>query len=260
MKIDWFTVIAQLVNFAILVLLLRRFLYRRVVEAMDARRAGIEAQLAAADAAKLEAVAEAEALRDERRELRQARDALLLAAREEAEVERRRLSDHAREEVAALRDQWEASLDRESAALTEELLTRARSGILEASRRALTELAGADLEGRMVEAFVHRLRALDEASRAALAAPSTAGEPAVVTTSAPLAPALQARVIAAARELLSPELHVVFEVAERRAAGIDLTLAGRRVAWGVEPWIEALEESLAATLAKDHQEEHGRAA
>ena len=43
MLIDWFTVAAQAINFLILVLLLRRFLYGPIVKAMDDREAAINA-------------------------------------------------------------------------------------------------------------------------------------------------------------------------------------------------------------------------
>ena len=47
MLIDWFTVVAQIVNFLILVALLKRFLYGPLIRAIDARENGIAAQIAA---------------------------------------------------------------------------------------------------------------------------------------------------------------------------------------------------------------------
>ena len=49
MLIDWFTVIAQVVNFLILVWLLKRFLYRPILDAIDAREKRIASELADAD-------------------------------------------------------------------------------------------------------------------------------------------------------------------------------------------------------------------
>ena len=49
MLIDWFTVVAQIVNFLVLVALLKHFLYGRLVEAIDAREKRIAARLAEAD-------------------------------------------------------------------------------------------------------------------------------------------------------------------------------------------------------------------
>ena len=55
MLIDWFTVGAQIVNFLILVWLLKRFLYKPILDAIDAREKRIAAELADADTKKAEA-------------------------------------------------------------------------------------------------------------------------------------------------------------------------------------------------------------
>ena len=55
MLIDWFTVGAQLLNFVILVWLMKRFLYQPVLDAIAAREQKIAAELADAAATKAEA-------------------------------------------------------------------------------------------------------------------------------------------------------------------------------------------------------------
>jgi len=52
MLIDWFTVGAQALNFIILVWLLKRFLYKPILGAVDAREKRIAAELADAAARK----------------------------------------------------------------------------------------------------------------------------------------------------------------------------------------------------------------
>ena len=55
MLIDWFTVGAQALNFLILVWLLKRFLYKPILHAIDEREKRIAKELADADAKKAEA-------------------------------------------------------------------------------------------------------------------------------------------------------------------------------------------------------------
>ena len=55
MLIDWFTVGAQALDFIILVWLLKRFLYRPILNAVDAREQRIAAELADADEKRAEA-------------------------------------------------------------------------------------------------------------------------------------------------------------------------------------------------------------
>ena len=50
MQIDWFTVVAQIVNFLILVWLLKKFLYGPIIRAMDDRERRIASRLEEANA------------------------------------------------------------------------------------------------------------------------------------------------------------------------------------------------------------------
>ena len=70
MPIDWFTVVAQAINFLILVWLLKRFLYKPILHAIDEREKGIAAQLAQAEAKKAEAPEGARRLSAQERGLR----------------------------------------------------------------------------------------------------------------------------------------------------------------------------------------------
>jgi F-type H+-transporting ATPase subunit b len=55
MKINWFTFIAQIINFLILVWLLRHFLYKPILNAVDEREKKIAGQLKDAKADKADA-------------------------------------------------------------------------------------------------------------------------------------------------------------------------------------------------------------
>ena len=83
MLIDWFTVGAQVLNFLILVWLMKRFLYKPILHAIDAREKRIATELADADAKKAEA-------RTEREELRHKNEAARPAARRAHEQSDRR--------------------------------------------------------------------------------------------------------------------------------------------------------------------------
>src|SRR5689334_10661619 len=113
MLVDWFTVVAQIANFAILVWLLKRFLYRPVLEAMAARDARVRATVAAADEQKAAAVEERNCLHAEQEALARERESLLKSARDEAAALRSRLLDQTRNEAGLLRSEWRKALERE---------------------------------------------------------------------------------------------------------------------------------------------------
>ena len=103
MLIDWVTVGAQALNFLILVWLMRRFLYKPILGAIDAREKRIAAELADADAKKAEAQKERDEFQQKNEEFDQQRAALLRRATDEAKAERQRLIEEARGSADLLR-------------------------------------------------------------------------------------------------------------------------------------------------------------
>src|SRR5450755_4036363 len=96
MLIDWFTVCAQALNFLILVWLMKHFLYKPVLAAIDTREKLIASELADAAAKKTEAQKDRDDFQRKNAEFNQQRAALLSKATDEAKVERQRLMDEAR--------------------------------------------------------------------------------------------------------------------------------------------------------------------
>src|SRR5471032_3007808 len=129
MLIDWFTIISQVVNFLILVWLLKRFLYRPILNAIDAREKRIAKELADANAKKAEAQKERDEFQHKNEEIDQQRAALLSKATDEAKAERQRLLDEARTAADALAAKRQEALKSEQKSLSEALSRRVRDEV-----------------------------------------------------------------------------------------------------------------------------------
>jgi F-type H+-transporting ATPase subunit b len=146
MHFDWFTFALQTVNFAILVWLLHRFLYRPVLRLIDTRRAEIDKQYAEADMAEAKAKAELAACEGERGAIAAERAAALAQASAqaaEASAARRAQAEH---EAAELLDAARKTL------ATERGLAMAEA------RRAAVDL-GTDIAERLLDQVPVKLRA-----------------------------------------------------------------------------------------------------
>ena len=102
MLINWFTVCAQAINFLILVWLLKRFLYKPILNAIDERERGIATQLADAEAKKAEAQRDRDDFQHKNEAFDKERAALLKKATDVAGAERQRLLDEAKKDADAL--------------------------------------------------------------------------------------------------------------------------------------------------------------
>ena len=152
MLIDWFTVVAQLINFLVLVWLLKRFLYKPILDAIDAREQRVAAELADADEKRKEADSEREKFRQKNAEFDRQRAALMSQASGEAGAD-------------ALREKRMKTLLNDTHNLNQAISRRAQQEVFAIARKALADLASASLEERMGEVFIRRIRALDERPR-----------------------------------------------------------------------------------------------
>ena len=245
MLIDWFTVGAQALNFIILVWLLKRFLYKPILNAVDAREKRIAAELADADAKKAEAQKERDEFQYKNEEFDRQRAALMSKATDEAKAERQRLLDDARKAADALSAKRQGALRSEAQNLNQTIRRRTQREVFAIARKALTDLATASLEERTSEAFIRRLRTIDGKAKEGIAAAlKTASEPAVVRGAFDLPEAQRAAIQKALNETFSAEVPVRFETAPDLISGIELTTNGQKIAWSIADYLAALEKGV----------------
>jgi F-type H+-transporting ATPase subunit b len=251
MLVDWFTVVAQLLNFLILVWLMKRFLYKPILHAIDEREERIAAELADADAKRTEALKERNELQHKNEDLDRQRATLMSQATEEAAAERQRLLDHARKAAATLSSKRREALRNEERDIHQEISRRTRQEVFAIARKALGDLAGASLEERLSEVFTHRLRAMDPKTTEGLAtALHSAAAPALVRSAFELPAEQRAAIQTAINETLSADVPVRFETAPSLISGIELAINGQKVAWSIADYLTSL-ETVVEELIKD---------
>jgi F-type H+-transporting ATPase subunit b len=248
-RIDWFTLVAQIINFLVLVWLLRRFLYTRIVQAMADREAKIAGRLD--DAARIKAEAEQEAAdyREKTRELKAQQDDLLHQAEQQAEQRRHELVAGAREEARQIRNDEQEAMAAEWRGLTDELGMRLGQRSVDLARRSLADLATADLEAELVKVFLTRLAALpDDELQAMVQAARTHEATIEVRTAFPLQPDRMDALARALREYLGQGAEVSFEIRPELVLGIEVDVGTHQVAWNVAEHLEGLEDEFLAAL------------
>ena len=254
MLIDWFTVGAQALNFLILVWLMKRFLYKPVLNAIDAREKRIAKELADAAAKKAEAQKERDEFQQKNEKFDEQRAALLSKATDDAKAERKRLLDEARKAADALSAKRQETLINDAKNLNQAITRRTQDEVFAIARRALTDLATTSLEQRMSEAFTRRLHDMDDKTKGGLGeALKTASEPALVRTAFELPADQRAAIQNALNETFSADIHLRFETAPEVISGIELTTNGQKVAWSIADYLTSLEKGVGDLLKKKDQ-------
>ena len=245
MLIDWFTVGAQVLNFAILVWLMKRFLYKPIIHAIDAREKRVTKELADADAKKADAQKESDEFQHKNEEFDQQRVSLFSKATEDAQAERQRLLDEARKTAMALSLKRRETLRTDAHNLNQAISRRTQQEVFAIARKALTDLATTSLEERMGEVFTRRLREMDGKAKEGLAdALKTASDPAIVRSAFDLPAEQRTAIQNALNEIFSAEIHVRFETAPDVISGIELTTNGQKVAWSIADYLASMEKGV----------------
>lgn len=245
MLINWFTIVAQACNFLILVWLMKRFLYKPVLDAIDEREKRISTELANADAKKAEAQKESDGFSQKNKKFDQQRASLMKKATDEAQAERQRLLDEARNAAAALNQKQQESLKSEAQELYKAISLRVQHEVFAIAQKALTDLAGVSLEERMAGVFVCRLQEMDGEAKAGFAeAFKTNSDPALLRSVFDLPGEQRTLIQKAINEAFSAEISIQFETSPDLISGIELTANGQKLAWSIADYLGSLEKGV----------------
>ena len=249
MLIDWFTVGAQVVNFLVLVLLLKHFLYKPILAAIDAREKRIASELADADSKRAGAQKEREEFEGKNKALDAQRAQILGKAAEEAKTVRASLMADARKEAETLRAAQADALKNDRAKLSDEIAGMARDEVFQIARKTLADLATVTLEERIGEVFTRRLREMDPKEKGALAnALRTSAEPAVVRSAFEIGDQQRGAIQNALNECFASEVRLRFETGPVAICGIELTAGGQKLSWNIKGYLDVLDQKVGALL------------
>ena len=249
MIIDWFTVIAQTINFLILVALLKHFLYRPILNALDKREKAIAAAVTDAQTSKLTAEQAQDAFNQKNAAFEQERVALLNQAINEAKAERQSLIDAARQEAEVLRVQWQQGLINDYQNLGNDLTRRIQNEVFAITRKLLADLADESLEAKMVALFMQRLQHLAPEEREALKATfKSSPHELQLRTRYPLTVEQQTLLEQYVQSLLGSSQPLIFVQAPDLVTGLELSSKDYCLAWHSANYLATLEKGVANLL------------
>jgi len=242
MSVDLFTFAAQIVNFAILLLLLRRFLFKPIVSAMDKREKLIADRLSRAES--LEKIAAEKEARIETliKEFNADKQNLFARAAEEAANSRHKLEASARDEVDTLRKDWIEGFELERGAIAADLRQRSGRIMLSIMRRMFRDLADDELEQGIVRTFIKRLSQLPPAVRPGTG--RTGKSDWLVVSSFAIPDPGKEEIRKLIGERIDPDRRVGFSVEKETLFGIELRFDERRLAWHLDDYLGQLNEAM----------------
>ena len=255
MLIDWFTLIAQLINFLILAWLLKRFLYHPIVTALDAREKKIASELQHAAMVEEEARKSMEAWKQKNDELEKQRTQIMQQAAKEADDKKTELLNDARKEYENLRTRLEESLHNEQNNLQQEIIGRISAEVFSIAEKVLADLADVSLEDRVVQIFCERLRKTNKADITEMTGPSNqSNHPPIIRSVHTMTPENYERVKKTVMEVFGVESDIMVETDADLISGIELSLNGHSIQWNIKAYLDELNVIAEEALDRDKNE------
>jgi F-type H+-transporting ATPase subunit b len=158
MKFDIWTFLFQVINFLVLLFILKRILYKPIREIIEKRRSLIRQRIEEAEKTKKEALELKESYQHEMDKLKELKSQMTEKMHEEIEQERKKLTDRAEEEAARIIEKEKAVFYAEKGRLETELKDKAIESVTLFAGSLLKDISDEDLHKAIYERLFGELR------------------------------------------------------------------------------------------------------
>ena len=247
--IHWPTVFFQVLNFLVVMWILRKYLFAPVMAAMDRREREIHDRLKAAQKMKKDADDERVALEAELRSLEEKRSRILADAREKVEAEGAALVRTLGAEIQERREKELRELELERSELMKSVAGVAGRALLDAANAALKGLANTNVERTLVENFAARANRGNIARVPELRKYYRKAGLLVVNSSFGMGAAARRKIRNALSRLVGRPARVRFGLDERIMCGLEVVCDSLVISYGLDGYVEQLRRGLDDGLA-----------
>ncbi|NLD94685.1 MAG: hypothetical protein GX639_18675 [Fibrobacter sp.] len=239
MLINWFTLVAQIINFLILLWLLNKFLYKPVLKSLDEREARIASTISDAESVKLNAMKELEEYSAKNSTIDKEKDSIIQASRTAAELERIQIIDNAKDTAQQLIDKQKSVLNDERDSFyktaSDELIAR----IIRITEKSINDLSDRTLESHLIAKCIDNIQKLADNERISIANLLQICNNTVITrTSKPLDSNSASQLQEYLSTVFGSAITLEYEHAPHLLCGIELIIDTYKLSWNAHDYIQ----------------------
>jgi len=241
--IDGFTIVAQIVNFLVLVLLLKRFLYKPVMRVMQEREERIAQAVAQSEIAEKEARQRAATMAAQQQAFLEDKAKLMADAKMDVDRWREEKIESLRTEINDLRLAWLDQVDQDRQAFLMKLKGDAVRHVMRMGDKIIRDLADQQMESRIIAVFMKKMEADKKDFHS-------------VTYTGPIRFLSGFELSAETKENIRETFiqwfpscrPVAFEVSQSLGMGLEVVARDKKVAWNLEKYLKDLEREILLVL------------
>ena len=243
MELSWGTFVLEIINFLVLVWILKRFLYKPVLEVIDRRQRAIERSLAEATAARQQAESLQRQYENRLVEWDREKEQARAALRAELEAERKRRLAQLEQALEQERQKAQVLMQRRLDEARRQAEEQALEQAARFGSRLLAQAAGPETEARLAELAIEALAALPRDRRQELKNAYAKAGGLQVASAYPLDGELRGKLEQALARTLGQSVSIRYEQEPELMAGLRLAVGPWRLGANLRDELEAFVES-----------------
>lgn len=257
MQIDWFTVIAQIINFLVLAFLLKRFLYKPVLNAVDTREKRIAAQLNDAATKEADATKERSLFQQKNTDFDAQRATAINTMNEEIKIERQKQLEQIRSDSTTLQQKLQQSIAEQQQNISTEIKNKVQEEVFAIAGKTLSDLGSASFEEQIIQNFIQRINHLNDDERKQFSDAFSASDKTLQITSAfALSDAQKDALQTAITSLINNDVKCNYQINAHLISGIEIAVKNYKLSWNIENYLDDMKKHIALSLINTNKEEN----
>ncbi|GAL85740.1 ATP synthase subunit B [Sporocytophaga myxococcoides] len=246
MKINWFTIIAQIINFIILAWLLKKLLYKPVLNAISNREKEREGLIKLTELKMAEANQIQNDLQKKSEDFENHKEELLKKIIQEVEEEKKRRFMEVYKMSDQLKNNLTKAIKEEKEQYLDELVKKLETEVFSLSKKVLKDLSSLHLQEVVTQIFIERLRNIDGEKIEKLTTNNgIADQIAIVKSAYEINSSLKEQIGTIVKKIADiNEIH--YEIEPDLICGVELIINGYRVAWSIKDYLNSVNALLDA--------------
>jgi F-type H+-transporting ATPase subunit b len=232
--------------------LLKRFLYKPVLKAIDAREKRIADLLTETKQNQKQVEQQQDELRAKNLAFSKEREVLLVKAKTDAEQLKQELLSAASEDVLAQRKKWTQALQKEQDTLNLDIQQRTQDAVFDVARKALKDLSSVELEEQIIQVFIKHLEQLSEQQRQQFL--NGAEGSLLIRSAMQLSDENKKALEQNIQRIFTGMSSIHFQLDTRLVSGIELTCSGHKLSWNIDSYLSSLERSITQLVSSKMQD------
>ena len=250
MGIDLVTLIAQIVNLLILIWLLKRFLYKPVLNMIKERQALIDEQINQAKQARQNAIAEEAEYQKKVATFDARRSQMFLEMQNQVDSLRKELTDEARKDVTHLHKLWQNELEQEKKAFDISIQNAIIKNFKLFATDALKDMVGVELNALVLKKFKERINKMTSTQHKQFAQSARSVNQIAISTDTRLDAKMQSELkdFLTATFDLDKKIKFIFKVDSNLICGIQVQIGEQVTSWNLQNYLEVFENNMDAAF------------